>query len=192
MAFIDASVPRSLASLPTRLISHALRCIPWSTLHAARPAMANSDALRTELAALGAPTQPVREEASPPARAERLLIADDEADMRLYLRGCLTPRWRVMEAADGRQALRAVRVRRPALVIADVHMPRLDGLALCEALASDPTTAGVPVLLISGKPPPDHDCTAFLAKPFTRARLLRTVERLLAEPADGDGTTRPD
>ena len=114
--------------------------------------------------------------------AGTVLIADDDADMRLYLRGCLRIAGvgEILEAADGREALRLARSARPALIISDVLMPGLDGGALCRALKADPQTRAIPFLLISGEtlaPPPCTD--GFLPKPFNMATLRAHVRPLL-------------
>lgn len=126
-------------------------------------------------------------EAPPRPDTLRVLVADDEADMRLYLVGCLRGLGRadvaVTEAADGREALLLARVLVPDLVISDVVMPGLTGLALCRALRADPRTAAVPVLLVSGEVRAPPRCAdAFLEKPFNAAGLRAHVERLLGRP----------
>ena len=117
-----------------------------------------------------------------------VLVADDDADMRLYLTGCLQGFGQVTltvtEAVNGREALLLARTLAFDLIISDVVMPGLDGLAFCRALKADPRTAAIPFLLISGAtraPPPCAD--AFLEKPFNAAGLRTHVERLLIRPA---------
>ncbi|MEM6338107.1 MAG: response regulator [Bacteroidota bacterium] len=112
-----------------------------------------------------------------------VLVADDDADMRLYLAGCLHAFGveQVVEAADGREAFTLAKALRPDLVISDVVMPGLDGAALSHALRSDRLTGAIPVLLISGetraRPSP---ADGFLTKPFNAAKLRVHVDRLLA------------
>jgi CheY-like chemotaxis protein len=111
-----------------------------------------------------------------------ILVVDDDADMRLYVKGCLRAMSieRVLEAADGREALHLARGLSPDLIISDVVMPGLDGLALCRALKVDIGTRSIPILLLSGErraPPTDGD--GFLEKPFNAAGLRAHVERLL-------------
>jgi CheY-like chemotaxis protein len=111
-----------------------------------------------------------------------ILVVDDDADMRLYVTGCLRAMSleRVIEAADGREALHLARGLSPDLIISDVVMPGLDGLALCRALKVDRATRIIPVLLLSGEtrgPPTAGD--GFLSKPFNATRLRAEVERLL-------------
>ncbi len=124
-------------------------------------------------------------EASPYTSPVQILIADDDDDMRLYVRGCLRTLGftNVLEAADGVEALRLARTEDVALVISDVLMPGLDGIALCEALRADARTRGIPVLLTSGETRAPPQCAdGFLAQPFNTARLRAHVELLLAPP----------
>ncbi|MEU0005343.1 SpoIIE family protein phosphatase [Streptomyces sp. NPDC006314] len=124
---------------------------------------------------LGSPSQPTY-------RA-RVLIADDNADMREYLTrilaggGC-----RVDAVSDGQEALDAIRRKAPDLVVSDVMMPRLDGLQLVRALRTDPRTASVPVLLLSARAGQEASIEGlragaddYLVKPFAAAELLARV-----------------
>jgi signal transduction histidine kinase/DNA-binding response OmpR family regulator len=112
--------------------------------------------------------------------AARVLVADDNADMREYLHRLLTGRgWTVEVVADGEAALRVARRRRPDLVLADVMMPGLDGFALMRALRADPATADVPVVLLSARAGEDArveglDAGAddYLVKPFSAKELV--------------------
>ena len=117
----------------------------------------------------------------------RILVADDDADMRFYLRSCLGTldlsgygSVRVHEAIDGREALHLARALLPDLVISDVVMPGLDGEALCNALKANAETTVIPLLLISGetRAPPRY-ASGFLQKPFNATRLHAEIERLL-------------
>lgn len=108
-----------------------------------------------------------------------VLVVDDDAEVRGYLRTCLKPLTRhILEASDGEEALRLARTTPDlALVIADVIMPRMDGLALRDALHADPRLAQVPVLLITG------DATLggeVLKKPFNARTLRASIQALLS------------
>jgi CheY-like chemotaxis protein len=118
--------------------------------------------------------------------APTILIVDDDPDMRLYLRGCLRglgdAAGPVISAADGVEALRRVRADGVGLVISDVVLPRMDGLALRQAIRGDGVHHHLPVLLISGEAEASHFSgpdDAFLAKPFNAGELLTLVRRLL-------------
>ena len=115
----------------------------------------------------------------------QVLVADDDADMRLSLTGCLHGfGWAaltVTEAGNGRDALLLARTLAFDLIISDLVMPGLDGLALCRALKADAATAAIPFLLVSGEVRAPPDCAdGFLEKPFNAAGLRVHVERLLA------------
>ena len=130
--------------------------------------------------------QPGSPRASAPPRALlTVLVADDDADMRLYVSGCLRSfdlgDLTITEATNGREALLLAQALSPALVISDVIMPGLDGVAFCRALKADPATAAIPFLLVSGETQEPQPCAdGFLAKPFNATGLRAHVERLLA------------
>ncbi|MCR4296174.1 MAG: ATP-binding protein, partial [Elusimicrobia bacterium] len=116
-----------------------------------------------------------------------VLIAEDNAELASYLRGLLQALGPVRVARDGEEALLLARARRPELVVADVMMPRLDGLGLCRALKANPLTAAIPVLLLTALT--DRDSLArgwtagadeYLFKPFHPKELLTRVRTLLA------------
>ncbi|MFO0843677.1 MAG: ATP-binding protein [Gemmataceae bacterium] len=87
----------------------------------------------------------------PSSRRPRVLLADDNLDMRDYVRRLLSAEYDVAAVADGRQALAAAQTQPPDLVISDVMMPHLDGFGLLRALRDDPRTAAVPVILLSAR-----------------------------------------
>jgi PAS domain S-box-containing protein len=112
----------------------------------------------------------------------RVLLADDNADMREYLQRLLAPAYQVTAVTDGQAALEAARARPPDILIADVMMPRLDGLALVAALRADRRTAGVRVLLLSARAGQEAAIEGlaagaddYLVKPFAAAELLARV-----------------
>src|SRR5262249_7325491 len=90
-------------------------------------------------------------EASLTAGRELIVLADDNPDMREYLSRLLGDRYEVHAVADGHQALEAVRELRPALVLADVMMPRLDGFGLLRGIRNDPTLRTTSVILVSAR-----------------------------------------
>ena len=114
-----------------------------------------------------------------------VLVVDDDPDMRHYLRTCLrSPRLqveRVLEAADGLEALQLARSAGVDLVISDIVVPGLDGRALCRAIRANPELDQVSLLLISGEDGPgsDQGADAFLPKPFNTQQLLAVLEGLL-------------
>lgn len=113
-----------------------------------------------------------------------MLLVDDAVDMRAYMRQCLaSPGFELVEAVDGRDALSKMRGRlpsTPALVITDIIMPHMDGLALKAALGEASPWSGVPVLLITGEAKQYHQGPS-LHKPFN-ARRLRAAVQVLLQP----------
>ncbi len=113
----------------------------------------------------------------------RVLVADDNADMREYLTDLLRAHgYEVTGVTDGQQALEAIRVQLPDLVISDVMMPRLDGLQMLTALRRDPRTGALPVLLLSARAGQEASIEGlqagaddYLVKPFAAAELLARV-----------------
>ena len=116
------------------------------------------------------------------AEAPLLLVVEDHADMRAWFVEELREGFRVTTAADGEQGLARALALRPALVVSDIMMPKLDGLALARALREQP--GAPPILLISAKVSP-ADRTAALAvadgwlpKPFSSTALRTEIRRL--------------
>lgn len=117
-----------------------------------------------------------------------VLVADDNVDMREYLERLLTAAgYRVTTVADGRQALDTVRNEPPDLMISDVMMPHVDGLALVSALRADKRTALVPVVLLSARAGQEASIEGlyagaddYLVKPFSSAELLARVKTTIA------------
>lgn len=112
-----------------------------------------------------------------------VLLVDDDEDMRLYLRTCLrstsTPFERVIEAADGLEALRLIRSETIELVITDVGLPGLDGRRLTRAIRDDARLDHVSVLVISGEAViADGNADGFLSKPFNSRQLSAAIDRL--------------
>ena len=97
-------------------------------------------------------------------------------------------------ADDGLQALELARRNHPNIVITEILVPKLDGLALCRRLKADPATRDIAVLVFSllaaERRAQDAGADAFLSKPMSADRLKEAVRRLLAERAPG-GAQRP-
>lgn len=130
------------------------------------------------------PPGPLAEEpaGAPAGPRSRILLADDNDDMRAYLRRLLGARYEVESVADGEAALAAARRDPPALVISDVMMPGLDGLELVAALRADERTRLVPVVLLSARSGEDAvveglraGADDYLEKPFSAHELLARV-----------------
>ncbi len=118
----------------------------------------------------------------------RVLIADDNADIRDYVARLLAERFEVVAVADGRTALERARAMRqegrpPELVLSDVMIPQLDGFGLLRALREDPALKTIPVMLLSARAGEEeriegleHGADDYLIKPFSARELLARVE----------------
>lgn len=119
--------------------------------------------------------------------ARHILIAEDEPIIRETLRFLLTHEgWRVESVADGDSVMRAVRSRRPALIVLDVMMPGRSGFDILRMLRADPDLARIPVLILTARGQ-SHDrqmacdlkADGFITKPFANDQLIEEVRRLL-------------
>ncbi len=118
--------------------------------------------------------------------SSRILLADDNADMRDYVKRLLSQHYEVEAVPNGLAALNSVRERLPDLVLTDVMMPFLDGFGLLQALRSDPQTKKVPIILLSARAGEEARVEGleagaddYLIKPFSARELLARVEAAL-------------
>ncbi len=112
-----------------------------------------------------------------------VLLADDNADMRDYVRRLLSVRYEVIAVSNGEQAFAAALSRRPDLILTDVMMPVMDGFALLRALRGNNQTKTLPILMLSARAGEesrveglDAGADDYLVKPFTARELLARVE----------------
>ena len=120
----------------------------------------------------------------------RVLIVDDNADMRDYLKRLLAPRYDVGAVVDVSDALAAVASQAPDLVLSDVMLPGRDGLDLLKILRRNPATATVPVILLSARAGEEAKveglragASDYMVKPFSARELLARVESQLTRAA---------
>ena len=116
----------------------------------------------------------------------RVLLADDNADMRSYIAGILNQRFEVTAAADGEAALREALLHPPDLILTDVMMPILDGFELLRAVRADARLRDIPVILLSARAGEESRVEGlsagaddYLVKPFNRRELLARVSSRL-------------
>jgi PAS domain S-box-containing protein len=116
----------------------------------------------------------------------RIVLADDNADMRGYLKELLEPYYRVEAVADGEAALAALQRERAALLLSDVMMPKLDGFALLRRVRAEPGLKSVSIVLLSARAGEearvegiDAGADDYLVKPFSARELLARVGALL-------------
>ncbi|QJR10089.1 Sensor histidine kinase RcsC [Usitatibacter rugosus] len=116
----------------------------------------------------------------------RVLVADDNRDLRDYLRRLLGKDYEVITVGDGEEALAAMRSQMPDLVVSDVMMPKLDGIALVKAIRGDPALRTLPIILLSARAGEEariHGMASgaddYLVKPFSARELQVRVAALL-------------
>ena len=139
---------------------------------------------KDEVAPLPASRQnaPAAVQAEKLAAKGRVLLADDNADMREYVQRLLSESYEVRATTNGKTALEAALADPPDLVLTDIMMPELDGLGLLQALRADARTATIPVILLSaraGEEPKVEGMRTgaddYLIKPFSARELLARV-----------------
>ncbi|TAK18672.1 MAG: response regulator [Myxococcaceae bacterium] len=178
------SLPRGSGHLPPERIktggssstSRGGRVAPFFVEEALRWRGGSKPAVAEPAAAIAAPSGFITRA---PAR---VLVVDDNADLRDYIAGILSPHYAVETADDGLAALDAARRCQPALILSDVMMPNLDGFGLLRALRSDPKTHDVPVILLSARAGEEATIEGleggaddYLVKPFAARELLARV-----------------
>ena len=143
----------------TMFVEEALRWLPNSPSPVVAPAAAPSN-----------------------GHTKRILLADDNADMRQYIQNILSPDFEIEAVGDGAQALAAIQRRRPDLVLTDVMMPELDGFGLLQALRSSKHTQGIPIIVLSARAGEDARVQGiqagaddYLVKPFHARELVARV-----------------
>ncbi len=119
---------------------------------------------------------------------QRILIVEDNADMRAYLRENLAERYMVIEAENGEEGLKQGIKQMPDLIISDVMMPKMDGYELCHKLKSDARTSHIPVVLLTARADAESKIEGletgaddYLAKPFDVRELRVRVKNLIAQ-----------
>jgi signal transduction histidine kinase/DNA-binding response OmpR family regulator len=175
------SLPYGSAHLPAQ---HLIRQNESDSAGPDREKVALSDSFVEEAMAWDTQTATSTDGLSetPGAKEGLILLVDDNADMRSYLRRLLSAHWNVITAADGMEALEILKTSRPDLVVSDVMMPRLDGFGLLAAIREDKNTDDLPVVMLSARAGEEARLEGinarandYLVKPFTARELIARV-----------------
>ena len=115
-----------------------------------------------------------------------ILVVDDSADVRSYIRGAIEPLYRMIRAKDGEQGIRKAREVIPDLIISDIMMPGIDGYELCKTLKKDVITSHIPIILLTARADEENiikgletGADDYITKPFNTKILLARIRNLI-------------
>ena len=117
-----------------------------------------------------------------------ILLVEDNADMRYFIKEYLIEDYRVKEAINGKQGLQIAKVDSPDLVLTDLMMPKMDGIEFCKRLKTDVHTSHIPVIMLTAKAGIDNKLEGletgaddYLTKPFDAGELLVRTKNLIEQ-----------
>ena len=118
--------------------------------------------------------------------ASTVLIVDDNADIRAYLRTILQDKYHLLEAEDGKHGLEVAREQVPDLIVSDVMMPVMNGLEFCQQVKNDVISSHIPVILLTARALDEHHiegyesgADSYITKPFSPDLLKARIHNLL-------------
>jgi CheY-like chemotaxis protein len=122
---------------------------------------------------------------------KKILIVDDEGNIRRLERTILIKDFLVIEAEDGKQAIDIAGTQKPDLILMDMMMPKMDGLTACHAIKKNSETKSIPIVMVTAigfelniKLSQQMGASAYVTKPFNSQDLLATIGQLLADTAN--------
>jgi CheY-like chemotaxis protein len=121
------------------------------------------------------------------ASAYTILVADDDHDVREITKAVFSSRGHtVLNAPDGAECIKIARAHNPDIIVLDMRMPGMDGIAIARRLKANPDTSKIPILAVSGVAHVQAEaleagCEGFFLKPIRPSVLIEQIELLLAE-----------
>ena len=120
---------------------------------------------------------------------KKVLIVDDEPNVRRLSRTILINKFEIIEAEDGRQALEQVSAKKPDVILMDLMMPKMDGLTACHIIKNDPITKAIPIIMVTAigfelniRLSQQMGANGYVTKPFLPQQLLEKIVEVLANP----------
>ena len=120
---------------------------------------------------------------------KKVLIVDDEPNVRRLSRTILINKFEIIEAEDGRQALEQVAAKKPDVILMDLMMPKMDGLTACHIIKNDPLTKAIPIIMVTAigfelniRLSQQMGANGYVTKPFLPQQLLEKIIEVLANP----------
>lgn len=127
-----------------------------------------------------------RTDVVPSEESPLILVVDDNRELRLFMYNSLIDNYRVVEAADGVEAMERVRTTPPDIIITDLMMPNMDGIELINRIRSDFAISHIPIIMLTAKHSSDERIKAmeygadgYITKPFSMELLLARIDNLL-------------
>jgi len=121
------------------------------------------------------------------AKKQKILVVDDESNIRLLVKNMLGNRYNVVEAGDGDEAMIQAEKEKPDLILLDILMPGKDGFTTCNQLKANKATRGIPVVMVTAlqhkldeKLALSLNADGYLRKPFTSDELLNVIRSALS------------
>jgi two-component system, sensor histidine kinase ChiS len=119
---------------------------------------------------------------------ERVLVVEDNPDVRSYIREQLEENYRVAEAGNGEEGIKMAQDIMPDLIISDVMMPKMDGYQFSKAIRADEKTSHIPIIMLTARAGIDDKIDGletgvdiYLTKPFNARELKANVKNLIQQ-----------
>jgi CheY-like chemotaxis protein len=121
---------------------------------------------------------------------KKVLVVDDEPNVRRLLRTILSKNFEVFEAEEGKQAIDIANAKKPDVILMDMMMPKMDGLTACHMIKNNPATKSIPVIMVTAigfelniKLSQQMGAAGYVTKPFSPQDLISAIEKVLAAPS---------
>ena len=129
-----------------------------------------------------------RMDVAPPKDAQKILLVEDNRELRIFMYNSLIDTYYVVEADDGVEALEKIRSEMPDIIVTDLMMPRMDGIELIDKVRHDFTMSHIPIVMLTARHSPDDRVKAmefgadgYITKPFSIELLLARIDNLLTQ-----------